>query len=169
METKIINLFGNPGSGKSTTASFLFTELKRRGKEVEWAFEVAKELVWEEDFSLLKNQMFVFAAQMHRIDRLIGKVEYIVTDSPLMIKVGFYKWRNLPEPESFEKLAKAYVEKYNNINIYLKNVEGQEVSKIGRAEPDLDPMKYLEKDLKYDLITDYKNLENILEFILNKQ
>lgn len=163
-DTKVINLFGNPGSGKSTTASFLFTELKKRNYEVEWAFEVAKELVWEEDFDLLKNQIFVFAAQMHRIDRLIGKVDYVVTDSPLLLKVGFYKWRNLPAPKHFKKLVQAYVKKYNNINIYLKNID-KKVSQIGRAEPDLDPMKYL-SSMPYDLITDYTKTQEILDFIL---
>lgn len=163
--TKVINLFGNPGSGKSTTASYLFTELKKQGKEVEWAFELAKELVWEEDFDLLKNQVFVFAAQMYRIDRLYGKVDYIVTDSPLMLKVGFYKCRNLPAPKHFKKLVQAYVKRYNNINIYLKSIN-KKVSQIGRAEMDLNPMKYL-SSMPYDLITDYTKNEEILNFILN--
>ena len=164
METKVINLFGNPGSGKSTMASYLFTELKKQGKEVEWAFEVAKELVWEEDYNLLKNQIFVFAAQINRLARLVGKVEYIITDSPLMLKVGFYKCRQLPAPKHFKKLVEAYVKKYNNINIYLKNID-KNISQVGRAELELKPMKYL-SSLPYDLITDYTKSQEILNFIL---
>ena len=49
METKVINLFGNPGSGKSTVAAYLFSELKSRGLEVELVTETAKDLVWDED------------------------------------------------------------------------------------------------------------------------
>ena len=46
METKIINIFGNPGSGKSTIAAYLFTELKSRNIEVELVTETAKDLVY---------------------------------------------------------------------------------------------------------------------------
>ena len=49
MKTKIINIFGNPGSGKSTIAAYLFTALKSRNIEVELVTETAKDLVWDED------------------------------------------------------------------------------------------------------------------------
>ena len=79
MNTKVINLFGNPGSGKSTTASYLFSEMKALGIEVELVTEVAKDLVWDEDWKRLNNQVYIFSTQLQRIDRLVGKVEYIIT------------------------------------------------------------------------------------------
>ena len=165
METKVINLFGNPGSGKSTIASYLFSELKSRNIETELVVDVAKEMVWDEDWNKLYNQILVFGKQLQNIDRLSNKVEYIITDSPLLLQIGFYKERNLLAPKQFKKLCIAYTKKYNNINIYLK--PNKIISAVGRAEPDLNPMKYL-STIQFDLKTDCTKKEEILEFILNK-
>ena len=44
----VINLFGAAGSGKSTAASYIFSQLKMRGIECELVQEFAKDLTWEE-------------------------------------------------------------------------------------------------------------------------
>ena len=46
--TIVVNLFGGPGSGKSTFMANLFYHLKCRGVEVVMAPEFAKDSVWEE-------------------------------------------------------------------------------------------------------------------------
>lgn len=166
MESKVINMFGNPGSGKSTMMAYIFSELKRRGFEVEMAPEIAKEHVWDEDFRRLRNQVLVFAEQLHRIERLNGKVQYIITDSPLIIKIGYYKERKLPEFESFKKLCKAFSDQYNNVNILLES--NQNVSEVGRDTLDLDPMKHIkDMDITFDLVCNCKDREKVLEYILN--
>lgn len=154
------------GSGKSTVASYLFAEMKAKGIEVELVTEVAKDLVWDEDYKRLNNQVYVFSTQLQRVDRLIGKVEYIITDSPLLMQVGYYKQRNLPAPKHFKKLCIAYNKRYDNINIWLK--DNKELSQIGRAELDLNPMKYL-STMEFDLKTDCRNREDILQFILDRR
>lgn len=163
MNTKVINLFGNPGSGKSTTASYLFSEMKALGIEVELVTEVAKDLVWDEDWKRLNNQVYIFSTQLQRIDRLVDKVEYIITDSPLLLQIGYYKQRGLPAPKHFKKLCIAYNKRYNNINIWLRS--NKELSQIGRAELDLDPMKYL-STMEFDYKTDCRHRKEILEYIL---
>ena len=60
METKIINLFGGPGCGKSTTASGIFYELKKRGYECELSPEFAKDKVWEDSLRTLDDQIYIF-------------------------------------------------------------------------------------------------------------
>ena len=45
---KVINLFGGPGCGKSTTAADLFARMKLRGLSVELVTEYAKDVVWDE-------------------------------------------------------------------------------------------------------------------------
>lgn len=164
METKVINLFGNPGAGKSTLASYLFSELKARGKEAELVTDAAKDLVWAEEFNKLENQLYVFGVQLQNLNKLIGKVEYAITDTPLLLHIGYYKERILPAPKQFKKLCVAYAKKYNNINIYLK--PNKIVSAIGRAEPDLNPMKYL-STMEFDLKTDCTKQKEVLDFILN--
>ena len=42
-ETLVINLFGGPGCGKSTTMARLFADLKARGYNVEMVSEFAKD------------------------------------------------------------------------------------------------------------------------------
>lgn len=164
METKVINLFGNPGSGKSTTASYLFSELKAKGYEVELVVDVAKDLVWDNDLYRLSNQLLVFSNQLQKLDRLIDKVDYAITDSPLLMQIGFYKERHLPAPKQFKKLCIAYNNYYNNINIMLKS-RNREISQVGRVELNLNPMKYL-STMQFDLKTDCLHREKILDFIL---
>lgn len=166
MGTKVINLFGNPGSGKSTTAAYLFAELKARGYEVEQVVDIAKEYVWDDDKNKLCNQMLVFSNQMFKQERLLDKVEYIITDSPLPMQIGYYKERCLPASKHFKKLCLSYFKQYDNINIYLKN--NKEVSQVGRAELSLNPMKYL-STMQYDLKASCYDREEILNFILERR
>lgn len=69
--TKIINIFGGPGVGKSGIAAGVFSKMKANHIQVEFAAEVAKDYVWEERFNVLKNdQLAIFAKSHRRIDRL---------------------------------------------------------------------------------------------------
>ncbi len=81
--TRVVNCWGAPGSGKSTFAAALYSAAKRAGLSVELVTEFAKDLVWAERFGEMRDQLFMTATQNHRIDVLRGKVEWIVTDSPV--------------------------------------------------------------------------------------
>lgn len=89
--TKIINIFGGPGIGKSTVAAGLFHLMKTRQIDVELVTEYAKDLVWEgrEAFLREPDQLYIFAQQYRRISRLIGKVEYAITDSPIFLSIVY--------------------------------------------------------------------------------
>ena len=83
---KVINFFGGPGMGKSTASAGLFYLMKRHNLNCEYVTEYAKELVWEERFNILEgDQLYILARQHRHIDRLRGKVDYVVTDSPLLL------------------------------------------------------------------------------------
>ena len=84
-QTKIINLFGGPGSGKSTGAAYIFAKLKLAGVDVEYVSEFAKDKVWENNKEVFKCQMYVSGKQMFKITRCYGKVDIIITDSPFVL------------------------------------------------------------------------------------
>ena len=87
----VINLWGAPGSGKSTTAAGLFFLMKINKFKVELVTEYAKDLVWDRRDSMFGNQLSIFSEQNWRLHRLRDHgVDYVITDSPLFLPV-FYK------------------------------------------------------------------------------
>ena len=83
-KTLIVNFYGGPGSGKSTMAARIFAELKDLGINCEIATEYAKDVTWQKGYHVLGNQLYIFAKQQHRIWRLDGQVDVIVTDAPIL-------------------------------------------------------------------------------------
>ena len=90
MVTKVINLYGGPGIGKSTLAAELFYRLKTAGHNVELVREYVKDWAWESRTIGKYDQFYITAKQMRREAILFGKVDWIVTDSPLILG-GFYE------------------------------------------------------------------------------
>jgi len=115
-KTLIINMYGGPGSGKSTLMAGLFAYLKNRGINCEMAPEYAKEKVWEESFRVLDNQLYVFAKQHHRISRLIGKVNVIITDSPLLLSLYY----GGDKSKEFNDLVISEFRKTRHMDIFVK-------------------------------------------------
>ncbi len=89
--TEIINFYGGPGAGKSTMALKLMGHMKDHRMNVEYVPEVAKSLTWEDRQKCLDDQVWVFAQQQHMLYALIGKVDFIVTDSPLLLSLHYVK------------------------------------------------------------------------------
>jgi hypothetical protein len=116
MRTDVINLLAGPGSGKSTLAAGLFYRLKMKGLNVELALEYAKDLTWEERFSTLAVQPYVFGKQLHRLTRLLGKVRCIITDSPLIL--GCYYGKHYPV--SFRQSVVDAFNGFNNHNFFVR-------------------------------------------------
>lgn len=116
--TVVINLFGGPGTGKSTLASELFALMKWKEYNVELIDEYAKELSWSKRTEDLGDQLYVVAKQQHKMARLRDKVDCIITDSPLVMALPYCK----PDyyPETFPKLVWDVFDSYTNVNIFLK-------------------------------------------------
>lgn len=89
LKLKVINLWGAPGVGKSTTAAGLFNLMKAKGHSVELITEVAKDLTYEQQYPRLANQLHILAEQDLKLRRLEGKVEWVITDSPLPTGLAF--------------------------------------------------------------------------------
>lgn len=93
--TVIINLVGGPCSGKSTTAAGLFAQMKlRTDRKVEIVTEVIKDYVYDENKGAMNDQILITAQQNHRLQRLQGKVDFVISDASLLNGViynDFYK------------------------------------------------------------------------------
>ncbi len=139
--TLVINLFGGPGTGKSTTAAGVFHQLKLQGVNCEMALEYAKDKVWEESSQVLDNQLYVFGKQYHRIWRLLGKVDMVICDSPLLNSILYYQDTN----EYFPKMVAYEHAQMNNLNVLLKRVK--DYNPAGRLQ-DEDKAKHLDLDIQ---------------------
>lgn len=91
--TKIISFLAGPGGGKSTKAAELYAKMKQLGYSVELVREAAKDYAWEDRIITESDQVYLAAEQMRRESILFGKVDYIITDSPVVLG-GFYMERN---------------------------------------------------------------------------
>lgn len=127
--TLVVNLFGGPGQGKSTLAAGIFYELKQQGVNCELVTEFAKDMVWEESFKVLENQLYVFAQQSHRLFRLKDKVDVIIVDSPLLLNL--YYGRNFSD--TFKTLIKEVFYEYDNL-CYLVEKEDRPYNEVGRMQ-----------------------------------
>lgn len=118
--TTVINLYGGPCSGKSTQASGLFYAMKQKGYNVELVNEFAKEVVWEGNVPMLKDQLWVLAHQHRKLVRLKDKVDYIITDSPVLLSIAYRGIYDGPMYSNLiDQLALECYHMYNNIDIFL--------------------------------------------------
>jgi predicted ATPase len=83
--TIYINIFGGPGAGKSTIAADLFVLMKKSGYNVELVTEVAKDFVLENRSTKSSAQVYITMLQFHNLARLKEKVDYVITDAPILL------------------------------------------------------------------------------------
>ena len=131
---KIVNLWGGPGTGKSTTAAGLFYEMKCMGLEVELVQEYAKDATWEKRYALLDDQIYIFAKQHRRISRLVDSgIDWVITDSPIPLGLVYFKPGVLSE--NFPQLVMEVFNQYDNYNFLLQRHFGY--NPVGRNQQDL--------------------------------
>lgn len=120
-KTLIVNYFAGPGTGKSTTCAGTFSRLKLLGVNCEMALEYAKEVVWSGDLSKFENQVYIFAKQYHRVFRLLGQVDVILTDCPILMSMVYSKGE---ENKILRELVLSKYKPMNNLDIFLKRTKG---------------------------------------------
>jgi hypothetical protein len=150
--SKIINLFGGPGIGKSTQASGLYFEMKKLGMSVEMPYEYPKVLAWDKNYNAVKDQLYVIGNQHRNIARLYGQVDYIIVDSPILLSL-VYKDRYNDEPEypsslygnKFNEFILDLNSKYDSLNIVLER-DSDMFNQDGRFQ-DLDESVEIDNDI----------------------
>jgi deoxyadenosine/deoxycytidine kinase len=155
--TKIVNLFGGPGIGKSSIASGMTYKLKKRHISCDNPYEFPKLLAWDDNKSAIKDQLYVLANQHRGITKSYGKVDYIIVDSPILLSVvykDYYQDNEYPSnlyQESFDNFIVELFKKYDSINILLKRTDGLHNNKE-----------------RYQSLDESKGLDVKIESILNK-
>ena len=144
--TIVINAFGGPGSGKTTSCMNICAELKKQGFNAEYVQEYAKELVYDKNFEILdgskEHQFEILKEQVHRMDRLIGKTDFIVTDSPILLNT-VYNQQLTPE---YERMVSELSGQYQNFSFFMKRDDSQFQTE-GRIH-DLQESKQKDKEIK---------------------
>lgn len=133
--TKVVNLLGGSGIGKSTTAAGLYYKMKRKGLHVELVREYVKNWMWEERQIGHYDQIYISAQQAKAEYTLYGKVDWIVTDSPIILAPIYEEYYSPPgtiREYVLKFMKKAETAGVEHINILLKR--GDNFDTRGRRE-----------------------------------
>ncbi len=180
MNSKIINLFGGPGIGKSSIASGLTYKLKKKHINCDNPYEFPKLLAWDENYSAISDQLYVVANQHRGIVKSYGKVDYIILDSPILLSLIYKDYYNSKREsdypsklyrESFDNMILDMHNGYDNINILLKRGKGKHNDK--ERYHNLEESKELDSIIQESL--DFHNIKyhevevgkNTLKYIYN--
>lgn len=156
---KVINLFAGPGAGKSTIAAQLFSEFKWDGHNVEIVREWAKEKAWQGSPESLNNQLYVFAKQHNGLHIIKNKVEFAITDSPLLLSMVY----NSENDEVFNSLVLREFNKFDNVNLFVTrnkdyNPKGRFQTEDEAIELDNKILRVLNKyNIPYEIVKGTKD------------
>lgn len=150
----VINLFGQPGAGKSTGAAYIFSQLKLRGINAELVTEFAKDKVYEETKEVFNNQIYIFGKQYFRMSRIAKKVDVIITDSPLLLS-SFYTSGESYDKELNDLVLKVF-NSFNNFNFFIKRTKEYNPSGRFQTEDESDKIAIQMQDFLRDRNVTYK-------------
>lgn len=137
----LVNLFGSPGTGKSTGAAYIFSQLKMRGVNAELVTEFAKDKVWEGSKAVFENQAYIFGKQYFRISRCADKVDVVITDSPLLLSLVYNT--NPILGEDFNNVVRKVVDSYDCANYFL--VRTKAYNPVGRFQTEEESDKIADR------------------------
>ena len=123
--TIVINAFAGPGAGKTTSCLEVAEKLKKQGFVTEYVQEYAKELVYDNNLIMLdghyEHQFAILNEQMKRINRLYGKVDFIVTDSPILLNNTYLNEdKNTEVYLAYSDSVNKLYGLYNNFNYFVE-------------------------------------------------
>jgi cellulose biosynthesis protein BcsQ len=157
---KVINFYGGPGTGKSTTAAGLFYKMKSEGYKVELVTEYAKDVVYQESFFKLKDQLYIFTKQHHKLWKLRGKVDYVITDSPLLLSLHYFTDNDVYNKDHFFDFVRSTFNSYENINIFITRNEFHPYQNYGRTQTEDEAIE-VDRSIR-ELLDKNKVLYNLL-------
>jgi hypothetical protein len=121
--TLVVNMLGGSGIGKSTTAAGLYYHMKLKHMNVELVREYVKVLAWQGACIGRFDQVNIFGEQCKLEHTLYGKVDYIITDSPIIlapIYEFFYHGDSMMEEAALKFLKKSKEINVRHLNVVLE-------------------------------------------------
>lgn len=114
--------------------------------------------MWDNALEILDDQIFLFGEQHRRLYRLLNKVEYAITDCPILLSIIYGKEAskkfNLPWDREFTDLILKTYCQYDNYNFFVDRGD-REYLKIGRLQ---DREGAIEKDNQIKEMLDNYNI-----------
>ncbi len=129
MAPVLLDLWAPPGVGKSRTMAAVFSLLKNRGHRVELSPEVAKGHSYDGNANALGDPFYILGCQEFQNSRLIGKVDYIVTDCPVGMCVVYSSKEDAP---MVAQLAMHVRSRYRCFDVRLTRDPGRHFETYGR-------------------------------------
>ena len=173
-ETKVISLLGGSGLGKSTTAALLYGEMKRKQLSCELVREFVKDWAWEGKKPDALGQSIIYGRQLERESLLYGKVDYIITDSPLMLSGiyrNFFFGSTCVSHLFLRDIEEAKKKNVKHINFLLErkkafSTEGRFEDEATAIQVDVAVKEFL-KDHKIEFIKTDVEDDHRIDFIMN--
>lgn len=169
---KVVNLYGGPGCGKSTTAAGVFSLLKLHGISIELSTEYAKDVTHKEAFKVLRDQLYLMGKQNHKTFIVKDKYDYVITDSPMLLSIIYAD----PTDKVFQDFVLDRFLKQENLNFFIERVKPY--VKVGRNQTE-DEARILDNKIKavldnngipYQTIKGNKEgINDIVEVICNRE
>ncbi len=168
-----INLFGGPGAGKSTTAAYLFSRLKKKHLKVEMVSEYVKSWAYEKKSVHRFDQVYLLGKQMQYEYRFLKNgVDHIVTDCPVFLSHVYSRLHCDGLSQPILEIIRAYESDYPSLNIVLDrgdkpyHQEGRFQDRERAVEIDSLIMQGLEEAGIVFNILPYDDEEAITEFVM---
>lgn len=121
----LVNLFGGPGTGKSTTAAHLFALCKHEGINCELIREYIKDWVWEGRDLHELDQFYIAIKQCRKEYTTALGVDLMITDSPALLGVYYSDPKNRDAVKQIVTRKDQYLCRhgYEIYNIFLNRVK----------------------------------------------
>lgn len=161
----IINLYGGPSSGKTTTSLGLTALLKEDGVNAELIQEYVKQWAWEKRVPVNYDQFYIFGKQSRKEYSLFKEVDVLVSESPIAL-VSYYThlYGTHEQDLLFRVMTKTYYEMVKNegheiLNFWINRVKPYDTRGRYQTEDQAKEIDYKLKSHLEDLniVFDEKN------------
>jgi hypothetical protein len=171
----IISLYAGPGSGKSTSAAFIYAILKQKGVNAELVREYVKDWAWEKREIKTFDQFYFLGKQIRRESMLMNHVDVAVTDSPVWL-CGYYaeKYTRPLVRQGVHSAVMGYyeqarIEGHKHVHLWVKrtkdyNTKGRYESEEEARKIDVEMRTFLTAhgvELT-EIDTDFESLKNVV-------